>query len=80
MATRSQSGALRKQLRQKILDRIEHLQLNQAQAAYQLGLSTAQMGRLARGEDVFSFDRLVDAAAQIGLTVRVTATRPYQQS
>ena len=80
MATRSQSGALRKQLRQKILDRIEHLQLNQAQAAEQLGLSSAQMSRLARGEDIFSFDRLVDAAEQIGLTVRVTATRPYQQS
>jgi len=80
MATQSASAALRKQLRQKILDRIEYLHLNQAEAAEQLDLSTAQMSRLARNEDIFSLDRLVDAAAQIGRTVRVTATRPYQQS
>jgi predicted XRE-type DNA-binding protein len=78
VATPSPSAALRKQLRQKLLERIETLHLNHADAAEQLGLSTAQMSRLAGNEDIFSFDRLIDAAARIGLTVRVTATRPYR--
>ena len=29
-------------------------------------------------DDVFVLDRLVDAAANIGITVRTTATRPYR--
>ena len=36
-------------------------------------------GRLRQGEDVFTLDRLIDAAANIGITVRMTATRPYDQ-
>jgi len=28
-------------------------------------------------EDVFTLDRLIDSAANIGITVRMTATRPY---
>jgi hypothetical protein len=35
------------------------------------------MSRLRQGEDVFTLDRLIDAAANIGITVRMTATRPY---
>ena len=42
-------------------------------------MTASQLTRLHAGEDIFSLDRLVDAAAAIGLTVRVTATRPYGQ-
>jgi hypothetical protein len=27
---------------------------------------------------IFTLDRLIDAAANIGITVRMTATRPYR--
>jgi len=37
------------------------------------------MSRLRQGEDVFTLDRLIDAAANIGITERMTATRPYRQ-
>jgi len=36
------------------------------------------MSRLRQGEDVFTLDRLIDAAANIGITVRMRATRPYR--
>ena len=74
----SPSAALRAQLRQRIRDRILELHIeNAAMAAEQLGLSRAQMSRLNDDEDIFSLDRLVDAAARLGLTLRMTATRPY---
>ena len=78
MATKPPSAGLRAQLRKRILDRIEDLQLNHADAAQRLRLSAAQMSRLASGKDIFSLDRLVDAAARTGLAVRVSATRPYR--
>jgi hypothetical protein len=37
------------------------------------------MSRLKAQEDIFTLDRLIDAAANIGITVRMTATRPYWQ-
>jgi hypothetical protein len=36
------------------------------------------MSRLRQGEDVFTLDRLIDAAANIGIAVRMSATRPYR--
>jgi predicted XRE-type DNA-binding protein len=78
VAKQPPSSVLRKELREKILDRIEHLQLTQADAANQLGISPAQMSRLAGRQDIFSLDRLVDLATGIGLTVRMSATRLYQ--
>jgi hypothetical protein len=30
-----------------------------------------------KGKDVFTPDRLIDAAANIGIAVRMTAARPY---
>lgn len=40
------------------------------------GVSVTQMSRLVDHQDVFSIDRLIDAATRIGLSVRITATRP----
>ncbi len=77
MAKQSPSAALRAQLRARIIDRITELKLRDFEAAEQLGLSPGQMSRLRAGEDIFTLDRLIDAAANIGITVRMSATRPY---
>ena len=74
------SAPLRAQLRERIIDRIAELTLRDVEAAEQLSLSPGQMSRLRQGEDVFTLDRLIDAAANIGITVRMSATRPYFQS
>jgi predicted XRE-type DNA-binding protein len=79
MATRPPSAALRVQLRERIINRIVELKLKDFEAAEQLGLSPGQMSRLRQGEDVFTLDRLIDAAANIGVSVRMTATRPYRR-
>lgn len=73
------SAALRAQLRERIIDRIAELNLKAFEAAEQLGLSPGQMSRLRQSEDIFTLDRLIDAAANIGITVRMSATRPYGQ-
>ncbi len=80
MATRPPSAALRAQLRARIIDRISELQLKDFEGAEQLGFSPGQMSRLRQGKDVFTLDRLIDAAANIGITVRMSATRPYRHS
>jgi predicted XRE-type DNA-binding protein len=77
MAKQAPSAPLRAQLRGRILSRITELKLKDVEAAQELGLSPGQMSRLRQGEDVFTLDRLIDAAANIGITVRMTATRPY---
>ena len=74
MATRPPSAALRAQLRERIINRIVELKLKDVEAAEELGLSPGQMSRLRQGEDVFTLDRLIDAAANIGISVRMTAT------
>ena len=68
---------LRVQLRERIISRIAELDLKDFEAAEQLGLSPGQMSRPKKGNDIFTLDRLIDAAANIGITVRMTATRPY---
>ena len=78
MASKSPSSAIRAALRKKILARVQDLGLSQAAAAVTLGLTRAQMSRLNADEDLFSLDRLVDAAERVGLTVTLNATRPYQ--
>lgn len=45
-------------------------------AAERPGFAAPRMSRLAGNQDIFTFDRLVDEAARIGLTVRMTAMRP----
>jgi predicted XRE-type DNA-binding protein len=77
MAKPSSSAALRKELRAKIIARIEQLDLLRSAAEKTLGMTAAQISRLEGNEDIFSLDRLVDAAVRIGLSVRISATRPY---
>ena len=61
------------------ISRIAELKLKDGEAGAQLGLSPGQMSRLRTGEDIFTLDRLVDAAKNIGITVRMSATRPYRR-
>jgi len=79
MPKKPPSAPLRAQLRQRIISRIAELKLKDFEAADELGLSPGQMSRLRQGEDVFTLDRLIDAAANIGIAVRMSATRPYGQ-
>ena len=66
-------------LRDRIINRIAEFKLKDFEAAEEPGLSPGQMSRLRTGDDIFTLDRLIDAAANIGIAVRMTATRPYQQ-
>jgi len=74
------SAPLRAQLRDRIIDRIAELKLKDFEAAEELGLSPRQMSRLKAEDDIFTLDRLIDAAANIGISVRMSATRPYRRS
>lgn len=73
----SQSSRLRAHLRERIIDRIADLKMTRQAAGEAMGFNKSQMSRLMADEDLFSFDRLVDAAEGVGLIVRVTATRPW---
>ncbi len=77
MPAKPPSAKVRALLRKRITERIADLNLNKSDAAAALGFTRAQMSRFAAGEDIFSLDRLVDAASPIELSVRMTATRPY---
>jgi predicted XRE-type DNA-binding protein len=78
MAARAPSTKLRKLMRQRICERIDALEMSRVEAGEKLGMNKAQMSRLIADQDIFSLDRLVDAAAAIGLEVRMTAVRPYR--
>lgn len=80
MPVQAPSARLRAQLRERIISRVVELELRDFEAAEQLGLSPGQMSRLRQGEDVFTLDRLIDAAANLGITARMTATRPYRRA
>ncbi len=73
------SVRLRSQLRTRIQNRIEELDITRAEAAHFMGLSIAQTSRLCNDYDAFSLDRLVDAAEGVGLTVEMKAVRPYSK-
>ncbi len=73
------NAALRTQPRNKIISRIAELKLKDFEAAEKLSVSAGQISRLKGQEDIFTLDRLIDAAAKISMTVRMTATRPYRQ-
>lgn len=79
MPAKPPSAILRAQLRDRIVRRIDELHLDRPAAGEMLGLTPAQMSRLACDQDIFTLDRLVDAAAEIGLTVRLAATRHYER-
>ena len=80
MPTNSPSATLRAQLRAKIINRIADLKLRDSEAADQMRFTPQQMSRLRSGVDEFSLDRLVDAAVEIGIRVRMTAVRPYRSN
>ncbi len=77
MAARPPSNRLRKLMRSKICERIEVKEMTRKDAGDKLGLNKAQMSRLFDDQDIFSLDRLVDAAAALGLEVRLSVVRPY---
>ena len=77
MALSSASKDLRATLRSRMLKRIEELKLSPKDAAEAMGFDRQQMWRFKAGEDVYSFDRLVEAAVGLGLEVRVKAVRPW---
>jgi transcriptional regulator with XRE-family HTH domain len=77
MPAASPSKKLRSLLRARILKRIDELGLSAKDAAESMGFDRQQMWRFMAGEDVYSFDRLVEAAAALELEVRVKAVRPW---
>lgn len=80
MARRSPSIALRAQLREKIRNRLAELHLPQGGAAKKLGFTAAQTSRLMADQDIFTLDRLINAAARIGIEARLHATRRYRHT
>lgn len=68
--TEGTSTKLRKQLRAKIRQQIDTRNLTRTDAAARMGMSIAQTSRLVNDYDVFSLDRLVDAAGAIGINAR----------
>ncbi len=75
MAAKSPSSVLRARLREKIRGRIEQLQIKDARAAGKIGFSPSQMSKLRADLDIFSLDRLIDAGARLGITVRMNDNR-----
>jgi predicted XRE-type DNA-binding protein len=80
MPAASPSKKLRDALRARILKRIDQLGLSPKEAAGTMRFDRQQMWRFMAGEDVYSFDRLVEAAAGLDLEVRVSAVRPWGRS
>jgi hypothetical protein len=76
MSKQRHSARLRLQLRDRFIDRIAELKLVEVEAASKLGLSRGQMSRLEAQEDNFTLNLPIDAAASIGVVMRMTATRP----
>jgi len=79
MPSRPPSTALRARLREKVRNRIAHLQITDAKAAGKLGFSPSQMSKLRADLDIFSLDRLIDAAARLGISVRLNEARPHRR-
>ena len=77
MAALPPSVKLRADLRERIVGRIDEMNLSRRQAGEAMGFSKQQMSRLYADEDLFTFDRLVDAAEGLGLEVRVKTVRPW---
>lgn len=72
---------LRKQLAAAIGERLQSIPLTQAQKADRLGITQPRLNALLNGHlEQFSLDALVNLAARTGLSVRVSATRPYRRA
>ena len=71
MPAASPSKNLRDALRARMLKRIDELGLSPKDAAESMGFDRQQMWRFMAGEDLYSFDRLVEAAGpQLGIALR----------
>jgi predicted XRE-type DNA-binding protein len=73
MAKVALSTKLRKVLRAQIQERIDSQKLTRSAAGEKIGFNKSQMSRLMDDQDIFSLDRLVDAANALSLEVRMTA-------
>ena len=67
-------------LPRRIGARVRHMGLTQTAAADELGLTQPRLNALLKGRvELFSLDALVGVAARMELTVRISATRPYNR-
>jgi len=78
MAALPRSVKLRAFLRKRILQRLKELELDRRNAGMVMGMTKQQLSLLYADEDVFTFDRLADAAERLALDVRVQAVRPWR--
>jgi predicted XRE-type DNA-binding protein len=74
---------MKKQLIAAIQARVEHLRTEdertQAELAESIGLTQPRLNALLHGEvERFSLDALIALAAKLGLSVRLSVTRPYR--
>ena len=80
MATESSLVMLKRQLAERIGARVRRMGLTQSAAADRLDLTQPRLNALLRGRvELFSLDALVEIAARVELTVRVTVTRSYNR-
>ncbi len=72
--------ALRTALIDAIAERLEHTHLPQGELAAKLGISRSRLNRLLKREvELFGLDSLVAIAARAGMSLRLSAARPYQE-
>jgi predicted XRE-type DNA-binding protein len=74
---------LKQQLLKSVQGRIERVRakegLTQAQAAEMLGMTQPRLSALVQGHlELFSLEALIDVAAKLGLSVRLSIARPYR--
>jgi predicted XRE-type DNA-binding protein len=77
--------ALKQQLLKAVQTRIERVRakegLTQAQAAEMLGMTQPRLSALVQGHlELFSLEALIDIAAKLGLSVRLSIARPYRSN
>ncbi len=83
----SAGDGVREQLADAITHRLEAMRnppnerpVPQSRIAEALGLTQSRISRLLRGDTAhFSLERLIDIAARLELTVRISVTRPYSR-
>lgn len=74
------SAQMRAQVLARIAERISQLGLTQKETALRLGLAQPQVSALInQRSEGFSLDRLIDVAVRVGLSVRLSVTRPYRR-
>ena len=72
--------AMRKQTLAAVRARLKLYDMKKTELAEELGLSRSRLHQLQTGSvQAFSLEALIRVAGDIGLTVRLTVTRPYAQ-